>query len=159
MQSSEIIKGDREMKAFTVMFLAVALATGTAFAAKNSSGSTGGGYFYITVGTDTDSDGDARLVSSAVFSTLAACDTAAASATALVQGCVARCNPASTSAYYMEQKTDSDSDDPSKFLYYPIGPYGFESDCEAGIADASAAGVTDVLSACSVFSSVCKGGH
>ena len=141
------------MKALTVMIVAIALATGTAFAGKNSNS---GGYFYVTVGTDTDSDGDARLVASPVFSTLAACDTATASATALIQGCVSRCDGSERMIYYVEQTMDLDSDDPTTLLYDTIGPYGSRSDCQAGIAAASAAGVTDVLPGCLTFTSPCR---
>lgn len=142
------------MKSVMVMIVAIALATGTAFAGKNSSNS--GGYFYVTAGADSDSDGDARLVASPLFSTLAACDTAAASATALIQGCVPRCNGSGRTVYYVEQTMDSDSDDPTTLLYQTIGPYGLKSDCANGIADATAAGMTDVLPGCLTFSSPCR---
>jgi hypothetical protein len=141
------------MKALMAMVVAIALATGTAFAGRNS---TSGGYFYVTAGTDTDSDGDARLVASPTFSTAAACDTAAASATALIQGCVPHCSGSARTVYYVEQTMDSDSDDPTTLLYQTIGPYGLKSDCQAGIADATAAGVTDVLPGCLTFTSPCR---
>ena len=142
------------MKVLTAMIVAIALATGTAFAGKNSSGS--GGYFFVTAGTDTDSDGDARLLASPTFSTMAACDAAAASATTLIQGCVAHCSGNSRTVYFVEQTMDSDSDDPTTLLYQTIGPYGSRSDCANGIADASAAGMTDVLPGCLTFSSPCR---
>jgi hypothetical protein len=147
------------MKKFTVLILALAMAFGAsvAQAAKSAAKSSGGSYFYLTAATDSDSDGDAALVLSPMFSTLAACDTAAASAANLLQGCVAQCNPTSPSTgYFLEQKEDSDKDDPTRFVYQAIGPYGFLTDCEAGIAAASSAGITDLLSACSVYSSGCK---
>lgn len=142
------------MKALTVIILAVALATGPAYARKSSSSGsgTGGGYFYVTAGVDTDSDGDANLVASAVFSTEAACETSAASASDLIQGCVATYDPANPKTdYYMEQKV------PTKFVYQPIGPYGFEGDCEAGIGLASSVGITNVMPECTVFSNGSKG--
>ncbi|HYK65705.1 MAG TPA: hypothetical protein VEY94_12225 [Patescibacteria group bacterium] len=141
------------MKALTVMIVAIALATGTAFAGKTSSN---GGYFYVKVGIDTDSDGDARLVASPTFATQAACTTAAASETSLLQGCVAHCNGGGRTVYYVEQTMDSDSDDPTTLLYQTIGPYGAKPDCQTAIADATAAGMTDVLPGCLTFTSPCR---
>ena len=141
------------MRALTVMIVAIALATGTALAGKNSSN---GGYFYLTAGMDTDSDGDARLVASATFPTMAACTTAAASETTLIQDCVPHCDDSERTVYYVGQTTDSDSDDPTTFLYQTIGPYASRSSCQAGIAAASAAGMTDVLPRCLTFTSPCK---
>jgi hypothetical protein len=108
-------------------------------------------YFYLTAGVDLDNDGDPKLSTSASFSTLAACQ-AALPATA-VQGCVANCAPASPSQYFLEQFSDGDKDDGFKGLYHGVGPYGYQADCEAGIANAAAAGITNVLAACTVVTS------
>ena len=141
------------MTALMTMIVAAALAAGTAFAGKNSSN---GGYFYVTAGTDTDSDGDALLVASMTFPTMAACTTAAACETALIQSCVPHCSGNSRTVYFVEQTMDSDADDPTTLLYQTIGPYDSRSDCANGIADASAAGVTDVLPGCLTFASPCR---
>jgi hypothetical protein len=110
------------------------------------------GYFYLTAGVDLDNDGDPKLSTSASFSTLAACQ-AALPATAF-QGCVASCDPTNPSVeYFLEQFSDGDKDDGFKGLYHGVGPYGYQADCEAGIADAAAAGMTDVLAACTVVTS------
>jgi hypothetical protein len=51
---------------------------------------------------------------------------------------------------------DSDSDDPTTLLNQTIGPYGAKPDCQAGIAAATAAGMTDVLPGCLTFTSPCR---
>jgi hypothetical protein len=103
-------------------------------------------YSYLAGGLDTDHDGDGTL-STVVFSTLTACQNAAATASNVVQGCVRTCDPAnSKSAMFIEQQGDNDNDS-SRFMN-GVGPYGFLADCDAGIADAQAAGYTDVLSEC-----------
>lgn len=145
------------MKAFPVLILAIALATGNAFAGKSSKISTSGGYFYVTASADTDSDGDAMLSVSRVFPTLAGCETAAGAATGVFQHCVPRCDPANpTTAYFLEQQFDGDSADP-KSLIQAIGPYGFLSDCEAAITMAPGAGITDLLPSCAVATLTCTG--
>ena len=104
------------------------------------------GYSYLTGAADKDTDGDGTL-STVVFSTLSACQSAAATASNVVQGCFSTCDPAnSKSAMYLEQQGDNDNDS-SRFMN-GVGPYGFLADCDAGIADAQAAGYTDVLSQC-----------
>jgi hypothetical protein len=106
-------------------------------------------WFYLTEGADTDADGDNPLSTSREVSSLASCQAAAAAATGVVQGCVTTCDPANpTSGWFLEQAGDNDSDGPKGFR--GMGPYGFQSDCEAGIADAVNAGMNNVLSACTL---------
>lgn len=103
-------------------------------------------YAYLVGAADKDADGDGTL-STVVFSTLSACQSAAGAASNVVQGCFNTCDPAnSKSAMYLEQEGDNDNDS-SPFMN-GVGPYGFLSDCNSGIADAQAAGYTDVLSQC-----------
>ncbi len=103
-------------------------------------------YSYLVGGSDKDTDGDGSL-STAVFPTLSSCQSAAAAALNVVQGCFSTCDPAnSKSAMYLEQQGDNDGDS-SRFMN-GVGPYGFVADCNSGIADAQAAGYTDVLSEC-----------
>jgi hypothetical protein len=107
------------------------------------------GWFYLTAGADADADGDNPLGTSRTFSTLAACNTKAAAATNLVQGCVADCDPANPgSGWFLEQLGDGDKDAPQG--YRGMGPYGFQSDCNAGIADAVALEMTNVMAACTL---------
>jgi hypothetical protein len=104
------------------------------------------GYSYLAGAADKDTDGDGTL-STVVFSTLSACQSAAAAASNVVQGCFSTCDPANPkSAMYLEQQGDNDGDS-SRFMN-GVGPYGFLADCDAGIADAQAAGYTDVQSQC-----------
>jgi hypothetical protein len=110
------------------------------------------GYFFVTANfaLDTDHDGDAKLSTSTTYSTLTACE-AALPATA-VQGCVANCDPANPSSeYILEEFADNDNDG-FKGLYRGVGPYGYQADCETGIADVIAAGVTNVLPYCAFMS-------
>ena len=104
------------------------------------------GYAYLAGSPDSDRDGDGTL-STVVFSTLNGCQSAAAAASNVVQGCFGTCDPAnSKSAFYIEQQGDGDSD--SFRFMNGVGPYGVLADCNSGIADAQAAGYTDVLSEC-----------
>jgi hypothetical protein len=111
---------------------------------------TNPGWFYVTAlfQQDNDNDGDAPLFDSNTFSTLTRCQTKSAMAHNLVQDCVPNCDPANPySAWYLEEAMgDADADGNRKFEGF--GPYGFQSDCEAGIADAISAGITSVLSQC-----------
>ena len=103
-------------------------------------------YSYLTGAPDKDADGDGSL-STVVFATLSACQSAAATASNVVQGCFSTCDPAnSRSAMFIEQQGDNDGDS-SRFMN-GVGPYGFLADCDSGIADAQAAGYTDVLPEC-----------
>lgn len=103
-------------------------------------------YAYLAGAADKDTDGDGAL-STVMFSTLSACQTAAGAASNVVQGCFSTCDPAnSKSAMYLQQQGDKDHD--STPFMNGVGPYGFLSDCDAAIADAQAAGYTDVLSQC-----------
>jgi hypothetical protein len=103
-------------------------------------------YAYLAGAPDKDADGDGTL-STVVFSTLSACQTAAGAASNVVQGCFSTCDPSnSKSAMYLEQEGDNDKD--SSHFMNGVGPYGFLSDCNSAIADAEAAGYTDVLSQC-----------
>ena len=103
-------------------------------------------YSYLAGGADQDTDGDGTL-STATFSSLAACNTAAAAASNVVQGCFSTCDPAnSKNAFYLEQQGDKDNDS-SRYMN-GVGPYGFLADCNSGIADAQATGYTDVPSEC-----------
>lgn len=108
------------------------------------------GWFYVTAlfQQDKDNDGDAPLFDSNTFSTLAACQAKSAMARNLIQDCVTNCDPANPyTGWYLEQGLgDSDADGNRKFEGF--GPYGFEADCEAGIADALSAGITSVLPQC-----------
>ena len=100
-------------------------------------------WFYLTEGADADADGDNPLSTSRTYSTLAACNTKAAAATGAVQGCVATCDPANpTTGWFLEQLGDPPQG------YHGMGPYGFQADCNAGIADAVAVGITNVMAAC-----------
>jgi hypothetical protein len=104
------------------------------------------GYSYLAGALDKDADGDGTL-STVVFSTLAGCQSAAAAASNVVQGCFSTCDPANPkSAMYLEQQGDNDNDS-SRFMN-GVGPYGFLADCDSGIADAQAAGYTDLMSQC-----------
>ena len=104
------------------------------------------GYSYLAGAADKDTDGDGAL-STVVFSTLSGCQSASAAASNVVQGCFSTCDPAnSKSAMFIEQQGDNDHDS-SPFMN-GVGPYGFLADCDAGIADAQAAGYTDILSQC-----------
>ena len=94
-------------------------------------------------------DGDNPLTMSRTYSTQAACDAKAAATTGLVQGCLASCDPANpANEWFLEQLGDNDSDGPKG--YRGMGPYGFQADCNAGIADAVAAGMTDIMPACTL---------
>jgi hypothetical protein len=107
------------------------------------------GWFYVTAifHQDTDNDGDAPLFDSNTFSTLAGCQAKSAIARNLIQDCVSNCDPANpNSGWYLEEFGDADADGNRKFEGF--GPYGFQADCEAGIADAISAGITNVLSQC-----------
>ena len=103
-------------------------------------------YAYLAGSPDSDRDGDGTL-STVVFSTLNGCQSAAAAASNVVQGCFGTCDPTnSKSTFYIEQQGDSDGD--SFRFMNGVGPYGFLADCNSGIADAHAAGYTDILSEC-----------
>jgi hypothetical protein len=103
-------------------------------------------YSYLAGGADQDQDGDGNL-SIVTFSSLAACTSVAAAASNVVQGCFSTCDPAnSKSAFYLEQQGDNDND--GRRYMSGVGPYGFLTDCDAAIADAQAAGYTDVQSEC-----------
>jgi hypothetical protein len=103
-------------------------------------------YSYLVGGSDMDSDGDGSL-STAVFPTLSSCQSAVAAALNVVQGCFSTCDPAnSKNAFYLEQQGDKDHDS-SRYMN-GVGPYGFLTDCDAAIADAQAAGYTDVQPEC-----------
>ncbi|HEV2170625.1 MAG TPA: hypothetical protein VGR40_06740, partial [Candidatus Binatus sp.] len=100
-------------------------------------------WFYLVEGAGTHTASD-TLSTSRPVSSLTSCQAAAATATGLVQDCVTTCDPANpSSAWFLEQLTPKGS-------FHGMGPYGFESDCEAGIADAVAAGMTNVMSACTL---------
>src|SRR6266699_315907 len=80
------------------------------------------GYAYLAGSPDSDRDGDGTL-STVVFSTLNGCQSAAAAASNVVQGCFGTCDPAnSKSAFYIEQQGDGDSD--SLRFMNGVGPYG-----------------------------------
>jgi hypothetical protein len=116
-------------------------------------------WFYLTEGVDTDADGDNPLSVSRTYSTQATCNAKAAAAAGVVQDCVATCDPAHpANQWFLEQAGDNDADGPKG--YRGMGPYGFQADCNAGIADADAAGMTNVLAACTLVTSrkpvVCK---
>jgi hypothetical protein len=97
-------------------------------------------YFYVT---EKVAKGNASLSTSITYSTLAACQTKAQNATNLVQDCVSSCDPAnSKSQYFLEQVTNGS--------YRGYGPYGYQADCEAGITDAFAAGMTNVMASCTL---------
>lgn len=109
-------------------------------------------YFFVTANfaLDTDNDGDAKLSTSTMYSTLAACE--AALPTTAIQGCVANCDPANpNSEYILEEFADNDHDG-FKGMYLGVGPYGYLADCDAGILDAIAGGVTNVLPYCAFMS-------
>ena len=113
--------------AITALFLANAPG---ALAAKAHGGGSGVSWFYLTeIVTSTGN----QLTTSSLFSTQAACTTASqAGGVILVQGCVPDCNPASpTSEYFLEQSVSG--------KFHGFGPYGFESDCEAGSLAGAAA--------------------
>jgi hypothetical protein len=113
-------------------------------------------YSYLVGAPDKDNDGDGAL-STVGFSTLSACQKAAATASNVVQGCVSTCDPAnSKSAMFIEQQGDNDGDS-ARFMN-GVGPFGFLADCDSGIAAAVAAGYTDVMSECSRIQSkkACK---
>ena len=100
-------------------------------------------YFYVT--EKVSSRGDS-LATSNTYSTLAACETKAQAASNLVQDCVSSCDPANPkSQYFLEQVTNGS--------YQGFGPYGFQADCENGIADAVGAGMTNILSSCTFVAS------
>ena len=100
-------------------------------------------YFYVT--EKVTSKGNS-LATSITYSTLAACETKAQAASNLVQDCVSSCDSANAkSQYYLEQVTNGS--------YQGFGPYGYRTDCEDGIADAVAAGMTNVLSTCTLVAS------
>jgi hypothetical protein len=106
-------------------------------------------WFYLTEGGDADADGDNPLTTSRTYSTQATCNAKAAAATSVVQGCVTNCDPANpANAWFLEQVGDNDSDGPRG--YRGMGPYGFQADCNAGIADAVGAGMTSVMAACTL---------
>ena len=113
-----------------VAMIALYLATApTAYAA----------YFYVT--EKVSSKGYTLLSTSITYSTLAACETKAQAASSLVQGCVSSCDSANPkSEYFLEQVTNGS--------YHGYGPYGYQADCEDGIADAAAAGMTNVMASC-----------
>jgi hypothetical protein len=112
--------------AMTALFLA---ATAPSALAKHGGGS-GVGWFYLTEIVTTTGN---QLTTSAVFSTQAACTTASeAGGVILVQGCVADCDLANpTSEFFLEQEVNG--------KFHGFGPYGFQSDCEAGSVSGAAA--------------------
>lgn len=119
--------------AMTALFLAAnapsALA-GKSHGGKSHGGGSGVGWFYLTeIVTSTGN----TLTTSSVFSTQAACTTASeAGGVILVQACVADCDPANPRyEYFLEQEING--------KFHGFGPYGFESDCEAGSAAGAAA--------------------
>ena len=148
MDSRQGRKGTRKYIAPLVV-LTIALCSAVAHA----------GYFYLTAQQSGDDD---RLVASATYSTLSACQTAEANASLVIQDCVATCNSsAPTTTYYLEQydtnysgnkEADRDCTRGTSACFLPsVGPYGNGSDCLAGINDAGANGFT-VVSACMVVS-------
>jgi hypothetical protein len=114
--------------AMTALFLAANAPS--ALAGKAHGGASGVTWFYLT--EKVTSTGN-TLTTSSSFSTQAACTTASeAGGVILVQGCVADCDPANpTSEYFLEQSVNG--------KYQGFGPYGFDSDCEAGSVAGAAA--------------------
>lgn len=105
-------------------------------------------YFYM-YGV-ADGDGDGHLTTSLLLS-LSQCQAGAkARATVngdLVQGCTPGCNTGvSKTAWEFIQSADTDGD--TDAVYQAIGIYLNQSDCNAGIADANAAGFTDISTVC-----------
>jgi hypothetical protein len=111
----------------TALFLANAP---SALAGKPRGGGSGVSWFYLTEIVTTTGN---KLTTSPVFSTQAACTTASeAGGVILVQGCVADCDPANPRAeYFLEQEING--------KFHGFGPYGFQSDCEAGSVSGAAA--------------------
>jgi hypothetical protein len=104
------------------------------------------GYFYVTEKTV---KGSPSVSTSITYSTLSACESKAQAATNLIQDCVSSCDPANPkSEYFLEQVTNGS--------YQGFGPYGFQMDCEAGIEDAAAAGMTNVMTTCTFVAAKTK---
>ena len=114
--------------AMTALFLAANAPS--VLAAKAHGGGSGVSWFYLTEIVTTTGN---QLTTSSLFSTQAACTTASqAGGVILVQGCVADCDPAHpTSQYFLEQAVNG--------KFHGFGPYGFESDCDAGSLAGAAA--------------------
>lgn len=103
-------------------------------------------YFYVT---ETLARGNESLSTSRIYSTQAACETKSQQVSNLVQDCVSTCDPANPkSEYFLEQVTNGS--------YQGFGPYGYQADCEAGIQDAAAAGMTNVMATCTFVAAKTK---
>lgn len=123
----------RKLTITIVAATALFLANGPSALAGKSKGGGGGsgvGWFYLTeIVTSTGN----QLTTSSLFPTQAACTTASqAGGVILVQGCVADCDLANPrSQFFLEQSISG--------KFHGFGPYGFESDCEAGSLAGAAA--------------------
>jgi hypothetical protein len=143
--------GVTEMRKLTITIVAmtalfVAANAPSALAAKAHGGGSGVSWFYLTEIVTTTGN---QLTTSSLFSTQAACTTASqAGGVILVQGCVADCDPAnSKSEYFLEQSVNG--------KFHGFGPYGFESDCEAGsLAGAAAVSANTSVSISATCTSV-----
>jgi len=110
--------------------LTITIVAMTALFLANAPTAQAVGWFYLTEKVTTTGN---QLATSKVFSTQAACTTKSqAGGIILLQGCVPDCDLANPkSEYFLEQEIGGS--------FHGFGPYGFQSDCEAGSSSAAAA--------------------